>query len=150
MRRAYLLLIAAAVILFVAISALLARVFSADGAERTALTALVGAEARGDTAGALDRISGCRANARCSARVERYVATLKRPGTVAILQINPSAGFSLTATVGVARVAWNVGGSLPIVQCVRVRRGGDAISGWHIELLAILKIASNADCPARL
>ena len=150
MRRAYLLLIAAALLLFIAISALLARVFSADGAERSALTALVRAEARGDTAGALERINGCRANATCSARVEQYVATLKRPGSVAILEINPSAGFSLTSTVGTARVAWNVGGSLPIVQCVRVRRGGNAIGGWHIELLAILKIASNADCPSRL
>jgi hypothetical protein len=69
---------------------------------------------------------------------------------VSIIQIQPSAGFSLTGTLGVARVAWNAGRSLPIVQCVRVRRAGNALSGLRVELLEVSRrIASDAACPAR-
>ena len=63
MRRARLfLLIAVGVVVFVAISALLARVFSLDGAERAAITSLIQAEARGDGRGMSDRIQGCAAS----------------------------------------------------------------------------------------
>jgi hypothetical protein len=69
---------------------------------------------------------------------------------VAIIQLQPSAGFSFGSTLGTARVAWSAGGSLPVVQCVRVRRAGNAISGLHVELLAITpRLQTDADCPAR-
>jgi hypothetical protein len=150
-RRAYVLtLIAVGVLVFLAVSALLARVLSVDGAERSAITALVQAEARGDAAGMRARIQGCGASAACQARVSVDAAALKRPGDVAIIQLTPSAGFSLSSTLGTARVAWRASGSLPVVQCVRVRRAGDAISGLHVELLKIsTKVKSDADCPAR-
>jgi hypothetical protein len=149
-RRAYLIAIVIAVILFVAISALLARAFSADGAERSAVTSLVGAEARGDANGIIDRIQGCRASAACRSRAAYDARRLRHPGTVSILQIQPSTGFSLTSTLGYARVAWNVGGSLPIVQCVKVRRAGDVLSGLRIELLWLtVKLPGDAGCPAR-
>ena len=52
--------------------------------------------------------------------------------------------------MGTARVAWLVGSSLPIVQCVRVRHAGDVLQGFRIELLRLsLRIKSDADCPAR-
>jgi hypothetical protein len=39
---------------------------------------------------------------------------------------------------------------LPVVQCVRVKRAGNALSGLHIELLEIsARIKSDQDCPAR-
>jgi hypothetical protein len=143
-------LIAVAVVLFLAVSALLARIFSADGAERSAITALVQAEARGDTNGMLERLQGCRASPSCRARVAQDITGLQHQGQVSIIQINPSAGFSLTSTLGTARVAWSVGSSLPIVQCVRVRRAGNAISGLRIELLEVsVRIKTDADCPAR-
>ena len=53
-----------------------------------------------------------------------------------ILEIQSSAGFSLGSTLGTARVAWRAGTSLPVVQCVRVKRAGNAISGLRVELLA--------------
>lgn len=144
------LLIAVAILIFLAVSAVLARVFSADGAERSAITALVRAEARGDQNGMLNRISGCRQSPACRARVAYDAAALTRPGALSILQIQPSSGFSLTSTLGTARVAWNAGSSLPIVQCLRVRRAGNALKGLKIELLEIsIRIASNADCPSR-
>jgi hypothetical protein len=92
----------------------------------------------------------CTESAACRARVADDAGALRHRGTVAIIQIQPSAGFSLRGTVGVARVAWNAGGSLPIVQCVRVRRAGNALSGLHVELLELSRrIRSDADCPAR-
>jgi len=69
---------------------------------------------------------------------------------VSIIQLQPSTSFSVAGTLGTARVAWNVAGSLPIVQCVRVRRAGNAISGLRVELLEISpRIKSDSACPAR-
>lgn len=150
MRRTYLALIAVVAVLFLAVSAVLARVWSADGAESSAITALVKAEARGDAPAMLGKLSGCRTDPGCTARVAADAAALRRPGAVIILQNQPSTGFSLAGTLGTARVAWRVGSELPIVQCVRVRRAGDAISGLRVELLALsARIKSDADCPAR-
>ena len=149
MRRMYIVLIGVGVILFVAISALLARAFSVDGAERSAITELVKAEARGDQSGVVTRITGCAQSSACRARVALDVAALRRSGAVSILQLQPSSGFSLTGSTGTARVAWKAGSSLPIVQCVRVRRAGDVIHRWHIELLKISPriLPSSSDCP---
>ncbi len=151
MRRPYVLLtIGVVVLLFLAISALLARVFSADGAERTAITSLLDAQARG-SAGAIEaQIKNCSENAACRARAQVNAAALGRSGPVSILTLQSSAGFSLTSTEGTARVAWRIGSSLPIVQCVRVRRAGNALSGLHIQLLEVSKrIKSDTACPAR-
>jgi hypothetical protein len=135
---------------FLAVSTVLARVLSLDGAERSAITTLVTDEAAGNAHGALSQILGCARRPTCRARVAAEVATLSRHGAVSIIQIQPSAGFSLGSTVGTARVAWRAGLSLPIVQCVRVRRAGDAISGFQVELLAITsRIHTDSDCPSR-
>jgi hypothetical protein len=96
------------------------------------------------------RIKGCATSAACRARAAQDATALRRSGAVSILELNPSAGFSLTSTVGTARVAWKTSSSLPIVQCVRVRRAGDAISGITIELLEVsARIKSDAVCPKR-
>lgn len=150
MRRVYFLLIALGVLVFLAVSLLLARVFNVDGAERTAITGLVAAEARGDVNGMIERIERCAQSQACLARVSHDAATLTRRGNLAIIELQTSAGFSLTSTLGTARVAWTVNRSLPIVQCVRVRRAGDVIRGLRVQLLAIsARIPSDADCPAR-
>jgi hypothetical protein len=151
MRRArLLLLIVLGLIVFLAVSAVLARVFSVDDAERSAITTLVQAEARGDASAMRAQIQSCSESASCRARVEQDAAALTRPGQVLILQLNSSAGFSLGSTLGTARVAWRAGSALPIVQCVKVRRAGNALSGLRVELLEIsLRIKTGADCPAR-
>jgi hypothetical protein len=141
-------LIALAVILFLLVSGLLARVWSADGAESAAVAALIRAEARGDQNGMLAHLRGCRANVACAAHVADLATVLREPGTTTILHFTSSTGFSLSGTVGTARVAWKVPSSLPIVQCVRVHRAGNALRGLHIELLAISpRIKSDSDCP---
>ncbi len=151
MRRSHVLALAAAgVVLFLLVSAILARAFSVDSAERSAITSLVQAEARGDAAAVAGRITGCSASTACQARVAADAGVLHHPGSVTIIQIQTSSSFSLTSTLGTARVAWSVGGSLPIVQCLRVRHAGNVLSGLRVELLALSKrIASDADCPAR-
>jgi len=149
-RRPYILAIAAAIVLFVVISALLARVFSANSAEQSAITTLVKAEARGDTNAVIAAIAGCRSTPACARRAGDVAAALRHPGAVSIIQLQPSTSFSIAGTSGTARVAWNVGGSLPIVQCVKVRRTGNAISGLRVELLEISpRIKSDTACPAR-
>ena len=114
-----------------------ARAFSADGAERTALTSLVQAEAHGDIPDALGRIEHCQTDASCRARVRTDAGALKQPGAVSILQIQPSTGFSLGGSTGTARVAFRIGNSRAFVQCVRVRRAGDVLRGLRIELLSV-------------
>lgn len=137
-------------LVFLAISALLARVFSANSAEQSAITTLVKDEAHGDTGAIIDDVTGCRASLSCRARAAELAASLTRKGAVSIIQIQPSTNFSLAGTEGTARVAWNAGGSLPIVQCVRVRRSGTAISGLKVELLEVSRrITSDTACPAR-
>lgn len=152
MRRLYLVLIALGILAFLAVSALLARVFSAEGAERSAITALVQGEARGDVSALVSRIHGCQASSPCQARIRQVSAGLRRPGSVSILSLTPSTSFSLASTTGVARVAWKVSTStLPVVQCVLVHRAGSAVSGLDIQLLALgPQIRSDADCPAQL
>lgn len=151
MRRRYmLLLVALGVVLFVAISVGLARVFGANGAEQSAVTALVKAEAAGDQNGMLSRIQGCAQSSSCRTRVANNAVNLRRPGAVTIIQLEPSTSFSLGGKVGTARVAWRAGSSLPIVQCVRVKRSGDVLGGLTVHLLEIsVKIKGDSPCPAR-
>jgi hypothetical protein len=147
-RRRVITLVAAGVVVFLVISALLARAFSADGAERSAVTSLVQDEVRGDVSAAIGRLEHCASDAGCRARVAANASALRRPGAVSVLQLAPSTSFSLGSTLGNARIAFRIDGSRPIVQCVRVRRAGSVLSGLRIELLSIsAPKKGDASCP---
>ena len=149
-RRRTILLIVLGVILFLVISALLARAFSVADAEDAAITDLVKAEASGNTAGVISLISGCHTSPACRARAATLTATLHHPGAVSIAEINPSSSFSITSTLGTARVAWLAGSSLPRTQCVRVRHAGNVLTGFTVELLTVSpRIVTDAVCPTR-
>jgi hypothetical protein len=150
MRRAYIVGIAVAILVFLVISAMLARVFSANGAEQSAITSLVQSEAGGDVNAILGEIQGCRTDPACRTRAAVNAAALKHAGTISIIQLQPSTSFSLGGTEGTARVAWNVASyRFPIVQCVKVRRAGNPISGLRVELLEVSRrIKSDTACPA--
>jgi hypothetical protein len=150
MRRVYIVGIVAGILLFLVISALLARVFSANSAEQSAITSLVQSEAGGDVNAILGEIQGCRTDPACRTRAAVNAAALRHAGTVAIIQLQPSTSFSLGGTEGTARVAWNVASyRFPIVQCVKVRRAGNPISGLRVELLEVSRrIKSDTACPA--
>ena len=124
--------------------------FSANSAEQSAITALVKDEARGDSGAVIGDITGCHASSSCRAKAGQLATALRRPGAVSVIQLQPSTSFSIAGTEGTARVAWDAGGSLPIVQCIRVRRTGNAISGLTVELLEVgRRIKSDTACPAR-
>jgi hypothetical protein len=150
MRRAHVLLITGLVfVLFLVISALLARIFSADSAQRAAIINVLQDQARGNTDGLISRIEDCASSPACRARAAYNTSRLKGQGQITVLTLQTAAGgLSLGNTEGVARVAWRLGAGLPIVQCVRVRRVGNPITGLHIELLAVSKrIPSESACP---
>jgi hypothetical protein len=151
MRRRYVIAsIGLAVVLFVVISVLVARAVGVGDAQNAAVTALVRSEARGDTNGVIALISGCARSASCRARAAQLTATLRRPGLLSIIQVQPSTNVAVTGSVGTARVAWLVGSSLPRVQCVRVRNAGNVLAGFTIEILQVsARLASDATCPSR-
>jgi hypothetical protein len=151
MRRPHVIgLIGLAVVFFLVVSALLARGFSVSGAKNSAITDLVKAEARGDPNGVIALVSGCRTDPGCRARAIYNATALKRSGSVSIIQITPTSGFSVAGSSGTERVAWLVGSSLPRVQCVRVRTTGNLLEGFSIGLLNVsARIKTNRDCPSR-
>jgi hypothetical protein len=135
------------VLVFLAFSALLARALGGAGAERSAVTGVVRAEARGDAPAALAAMPACRKEPACAAVVTDAVAKLRRPGDVQILAYDPSVRVALAETIGTGRVAWRAGGSLPVVQCVRARRQGP-VDGAGVELLSISPpIGRESACP---
>ncbi len=126
-------------LLVLVVSALLARFLSVENAERSDELALVQAEVRGDEAGMLDQMGGCRHDPACLATARANAANprLRRSGTVKILQIESPTSYSPFGASGKTRLAWTVIGSLPVVQCVEVRRTGNFLSGIHLHLLSI-------------
>jgi hypothetical protein len=145
-----LLIIAAIVVVFLVVSALLARVYASVSAERTGVTALVVDEARGDQAQMIHRLYRCGASGFCRTRVAQDATSLRRSGQVSVLELSVSSSFPIFGKTGVARVAWETPGQLPVTQCVRVRHSGNPISGMKVELLEIsARIKTNGDCPAK-
>jgi len=92
------------------------------------------AQARGDARAVLARLPACARVPACVAVTRARVRRLARPGEVEILSYRPSVRLALTRQVGTGRVAWRAGESLPVVQCVRVRREGP-LTGGEAELL---------------
>jgi hypothetical protein len=135
------------VLVFLAISALLARFLSVENTERDDELAVIEAETRGDVAGMLDRLSGCRRSAACVTTSQANAARLRRSGAVKILSLKSATAYSLTGATGKTRLAWTVIGQLPVVQCFEVRRSGNFLSGIKITLLSLgAPIANEADC----
>ena len=136
------------VVVFLVISALLARVYSSVSAERSGVTALVSAEARGDEAAMISDLYRCGSSRVCRTRVAKDATSLRKTGQVSVLELGVSSSFPVLGETGVARIAWETPGQLPITQCVRVRHTGNPISGMKVELLEISKrIKTSADCP---
>jgi hypothetical protein len=148
LRRSRILILAGfGVFVFLAVSAMLARALSATGTERARVLDIARAEARGDARAVLRATPACAAQPACVAATTQFVAGLERPGDVEILQYRPSVDLPLTTVTGTGRVAWRAGTSLPVVQCVRVRRQGP-VSGARVEVLSVsAPIGAEASCP---
>jgi hypothetical protein len=137
------------VLLFLAVSALLARFLQVDNVERDDELALIQAEARGDVRGMLASLSGCRERPSCVASVRQNAGNprVRRSGAVKILSFSSPTANSPTATTGRTRLAWTVIGTLPVVQCIEVRRSGNFLEGIKVTLLSLsAPIPNEADC----
>ena len=136
-------------LLLFAISGVLARFLSMENAERDDDEALIQAQAKGDANAMISQLSGCRENPSCVAEVTARVhnTRLVRPGNVKILQLTSPTAYSLTGSTGRTRLAWTVIGTLPVVQCVLVRRTGNFLTGIHVSLLSVsAPIPNEGDC----
>jgi hypothetical protein len=143
------LLVALGVIVFLALSALLARFLTSDNLEREEDVALIEAEAKGDAAGMIAKLSGCRENASCVALQHKNASNprLRRTGEVKVLSLTSATANSPTGATGKTRLAWTVLGQLPVVQCIEVKRSGNALTGVDVELLNLsAPINNEADC----
>jgi hypothetical protein len=148
-RPVRILLIALGAVAFLIVSAALARILNANGAERSAIAALIAAQGRGDAAGVIAGIEGCAAQPACIARERLNAQRLRSPGKTVLVRLDPSTSFSLGGTDGVARVVWTAPTRTTVVQCVAVRRGGDVIHGLSIELRSLsAPIGHQSSCPS--
>jgi hypothetical protein len=135
------------VVLFVAISGLLARFLSAEGVERDDIFAVLQAQAAGNVQGMLDGQAGCRQRPSCVATTRANATNLRRSGAVKILTLTSPTAHSLTSATGKTRVAWTVIGKSPVVQCAQVRRTGSFLAGITVTLVSIsAPIPNEADC----
>lgn len=147
-RSRRILIIAAAVVAFLLVSFLLARVLSANGAERAAIEAVLEAQARGDAPALVAEIDGCARDAACRATAQRNAAQLRSSGQLDVVRLDPSTSFSLGGTSGTARVVWKTPTRLTVVQCAEVRRGGDPFSGFDVRVTAFSRpIDRESSCP---
>lgn len=142
-----LLLVVLAIVLFLAISGLLARFLSTENLERDDVLAVLQAEVSGNEQEMLAQLAGCRAQPKCAAVVKADAASLRRTGSVKILSLTAATAYSLTGATGTTRAAWTVIGHLPTVQCVTVKRTGNFLTGVSVALLSIgAPISNEADC----
>jgi hypothetical protein len=138
-RRVLRVLFALSIVVVLLVGGVLARFLSVENAERADDLALIEAEIKGDAAAMLHQLSGCRANATCLASVKANASDprLRRVGAVKILQLESKTAYTLVGATGKTRLAWTVIGSLPVVQCVDVRRTGNLLQGVHVALIGL-------------
>jgi hypothetical protein len=136
-------------VLFLAISAWLARFLTTDNLEREKDVALIRAEARGDAASMIAQLDNCRSTPSCVQTATQNAGDprLRRAGEVKILSLTSATANSPSGATGRTRVAWTVLGQTPVVQCVEVRRTGNALTGVDVKLLSLSRpIPNEADC----
>lgn len=139
MHRKRALIVFAVLVVFLAISGELARFFATESDERGKVLNLLEAQARGDAGGMFAQLApSCRTDARCRAKVTHDAARLRRPGEPKIIAYDSKTAYVLGARTGLTRVAWTVvDHGLPVVQCVVVRRDGNALAGRRVTLLYV-------------
>ena len=125
--------VAVVVVVFLAISALLARWLGTENAERDAVLRVLQEQARGDAA-AMAGLVDCR-DAACEERLRVNARDLRARGDVTIVRIDSDTSHALSSSTGPTRVVWITPGRLTTVQCVLVHRSGTPLSGQSVTLL---------------
>jgi hypothetical protein len=112
-------LIGLGVLAFLVVTAAIARVLGVAAAERDAAIETVKAQPRA-----------------------------RNRGEVRVLRVDGPPRLGLSSRTGTARIVWRAGEALPVVQCVRLRRRGDLLRGFRVEVLALSRsIPREAGCP---
>ena len=136
LRRA--LAIAFGVAAFLLVSFFAATWLSAENRERDAVIDLLRAQTGGDATAMIAMLDGCSTNPTCRAQAERDARTLRRSGSIRILNIDSATSHAVFAKSGPTRVAWDVGGkSFPVVQCVQIERRGVPALGGPVVMTSI-------------
>lgn len=144
MKRAV--VIAVAVIAFLAASAVVARWLAADTDERGQVVELLRAQSRGDVEGMLRRLE-CRDPA-CVAVVRANARRLRGHGELKIPLYQSGTAHALRSQTKPTRVVWFTPGRLTTVQCVLVRRSGNVFAGTSVSLLRLsAPIGRESSCP---
>jgi hypothetical protein len=136
-----------AVAVFLGVSLLIGRWLSAENAERGDILTLLRAQARGDDKAMLDELK-CRDKA-CVATVRSNARTLRFGGEVKIVLSESGTAHTLHSKTKPTRVVWITSRhDLTTVQCVLVRRKGNAIAGTSVSLLRVsAPIPRESSCP---
>ena len=88
-------------------------------------------------------------DAACEALVRTNARRLKGRGDLKIALYQTQTGHALTSRTGQVRVVWFTPGRLTTVQCVLVRREGNAIAGMTVSLLRLTApIGRESSCPS--
>jgi hypothetical protein len=134
-------------VVFLILSAMLARFLSAENVERDDVLSVLQAETSGNEHALFSRLSGCRTVPDCVSDVKWNATRLRRSGSIKIVSLTSATAYTLTGATGHTRVAWVVLGQLPVVQCLNVKRTGSFLTGISVSLLALSKqIPSEGNC----
>ena len=131
-------LIVLVVVAFLAVSFGVTRYLNNDTVERARVVELLRDQARGDAPAMLERLQDCD-DAACVAIVRANATKLRRRGEVKIALYQSQTAHALTSRTKYTRVVWFPSGepAQTTVQCVLVRREGNAIAGMTVSLLRI-------------
>jgi hypothetical protein len=141
--RKHILPIVLVLVVFLILSAMLARFLSVENVERDDVLAALGAEIAGNEQALFSKLSGCRTVPDCVSDVKWNATRLRRSGSIKIVSLTSATAYSLSGATGHTRVAWVVIGQLPVVQCLNVKRTGSFFTGISVSLLALSKPIQN-------
>lgn len=147
LRRRHIVPIMLVLVVFLVLSAMLARFLSTENIERDDVLGALEAETAGNERGLFSQLKGCRSIPRCVSDVEWNTTHLRRGGSIKIVSLTSATAYTLTGATGHTRVAWVVLGHLPVVQCATVKRTGNFLAGISVSLLVLSKpIPNEGNC----
>ena len=139
-------IIVACVVVFLGVSAVVARWLSADTDERAQVVELLRAQARGDADDMLRRLE-CR-DAACEEVVRANARKLRGRGELKVALYQSATAHALGSRTKFTRVVWFTPDRLTTVQCVLVRRTGNVLAGTSVSLLRLsAPIGRESSCP---
>ena len=143
------LIIVAGVLALLAVSFLVARWINNDTVERARVVELLRAQLRGDVADMLRRLTACGEPA-CMSVVRENARRLQRDDELKVALYQSQTAHALRSRTKFTRVVWFPSGrpAETTVQCVLVRRKGNALTGMTVSLLRVTApIGRESSCP---